>query len=105
MWVYDLLIIVLATEAFVNLCFYGAPLIPIREWLLRKTPFLTTSYGHLLECKYCLSVWVAGIFYMASPWITPLLVIFAIHRLANFIHLIFSYLRDVQFDRRIKRGL
>jgi hypothetical protein len=101
----------IATESIVNLLFNAAPLQGAREWIIRKTPALYSSRmeSHLLECKYCTSVWV-GIFlsftlyFLWCDFVGILCAGLVFHRLSNFIHLTFGYVRDAQIDRRINRN-
>ena len=53
------LILIIATEALVELWKKAAPLQDIKETLIARTPFLHSERmdTHLLECPYCLSVW------------------------------------------------
>ncbi len=98
---------IIATEALVQLWFYAGPLQPIRGFLIRVTPFLVSDDTHLLNCKYCVSLWV-GLLLATILWLAPgvfmfCAVVLSFHRVANFLHLAFSYLRDKQLDLRIAR--
>lgn len=105
------LILAIATEALVELIKKAAPLQGIREWIIKRTPFLYSGrqQSHLLDCPYCLSVWAGAMaatayYFMdstAGMFITGTLVI---ARLSNFLHLFFSYLRDKQMDLRVARN-
>ena len=106
-WVQSLFGLI-ACEALVQLWFDAAPLQPIRRVLIRLTPWLQANDTHLFNCKYCVSVWVAAFLVgllayneVAFFWFAG---VFAIHRSANILHLLVSYVRDLQMDLRIERG-
>ena len=105
----DIIILIVACEALVHLWFHAAPLQPLRSGLIKVTPFLYSKaqHNHLVECKYCTSLWIGVIlligytlFYTVTVWVSSGLVI---HRLSNHLHLIFSFIRDMQLDIRVKR--
>lgn len=109
--VIKLLLMIVATEALVELWKKAAPLQGIREWLIQKTPFLYSDrqQTHLLECPYCLSLWVgscltAMCLFMEGAMAFFILASLAIHRLSNYLHLSFSLLRDRQMDIRVARN-
>lgn len=99
----------LLTEALVELFFKAAPLQGIRAWLIKKTPVLrSTDQGHLLECKYCTSVWIAaGVMLLATFADCQALRIASaaliVARLSNYAHILYSTVRDTQFNMRLKR--
>jgi hypothetical protein len=113
MWIqdkFDLIILAVACEALVGLWFHAAPLQPLRGLIIRLTPILYSraQSTHLLDCKYCCSVWAAGIltalfFLISESVFAAVITVLFIHRISNFLHLSFSYLRDKQFDLRVKR--
>lgn len=107
----NLILIVIAMEAAVELWRKAAPLQPIREKLVDITPFLYSErqQTHLLQCPYCLSVYagVAGgflYFSMDIACVRWLIIAMAIHRMTNFLHLGMSLLKDKQIDIRVERG-
>ena len=110
-WIGRLILLAIACEALVQLWFHAAPLQGVREWIIKHTPFLRSEEQdtHLMECKYCVSVW-AGIltailyFYMESSWVMYIVLALNIHRLSNFLHQTFSLLKDYQFDIRTNRN-
>jgi hypothetical protein len=108
MWL-EILCGVVACEALVQLWFDAAPLLHVREWTIDHTPFLYSKMQekHLLRCKYCMSVWVAfclTLLYFTYESMYMLIVIFlSVHRLSNFLHLVFSLCRDRQIDLRVAR--
>lgn len=101
---------IIACEALVQLWFHAAPLQGIRFWLVKLTPFLYSEcqQTHLLNCKYCCSVWAAVLlvilFYVSPEVFLFIVLILTFHRISNFLHLAFSLLRDKQIDLRINRG-
>ena len=104
-----LLLIIITCEAIVNLIFNGSVLQPLREWLIKRTSVLSVRGDHLLSCKLCTSFWVGTlgvIFFMFFDIIFVKVIVLSlvIHRLSNHFHLIFSLLRDVQLDIRVRRN-
>jgi hypothetical protein len=106
----DIIILIVACEALVQLWLHAAPLYGVRWRLIRYTPFLYSEERaeHLLNCPYCFSVWVGfllilGYFFLNSA--TMLIAgILTVHRLSNYLHLVFSLIRDAQLDLRVKRN-
>ena len=110
MWLESLLGVV-AVEALVQLWFHAAPLQWLRRAGVRFTPFLYSKEDqtHLFNCPYCVSVWVGAsvtiLFQCASRDVFILFCFFlSVHRLSNFLHMAFSYLRDKQVDLRVARN-
>ena len=97
------------TEALVELFFKAAPVQGVRTWLVKKTPCLRTEeQGHLLDCKYCTSVWIgAGVLLLATFADCQALRIasaaLVIARLSNYAHLLYSTARDAQINMRLTR--
>jgi hypothetical protein len=112
MWVQnpaDVILMVIVCEAIVNLIFTGTVLQPLREQIIRYTPFLSVRGEHLLTCKICTSLWVGlltvGILQFSHIRIIWLLALgIAVHRLSNYLHLGFSLIKDFQFNIRVNRG-
>ena len=104
-----ILYLAILTEALVELFFKAAPLQGIRAWLIKKTPALRSEeQGHLLECKYCMSIWIAtGIVLLAMLFdhlvLLPLAGVIIVARVSNYAHLLYSALRDAQINSRLKR--
>jgi hypothetical protein len=107
----DLLILIILVEGIVFYIFTAAPLQGARTWFIRRTPFLRVAGDHLLECKFCLSFWVAigavlaYLKYGETTWFFWLAIGIVCARSANWIHLVFSLLRDYQIDKRIQRSI
>ncbi len=104
------LLAIIATEALVELWKKAAPLQGIRRWTISKTPFLYSQEqeSHLLDCPYCLSVWVGFLMmvlylYLDSTVFILFTGMLSVHRGSNFLHLIFSLLADKQRDIRVNR--
>lgn len=100
---------VIFAEAVVNLVFNGTVLQPFRERMISLTPFLRVREEHLLECKLCTSFWVglltAVMLQFTSSMVIRLFLLgVVLHRLSNHFHLIFSLIRDMQFDIRVNRN-
>jgi hypothetical protein len=105
----DFLIMGIACESLVQLWFHAEPLQEVRQWLIKHTTFLCSADTHLLDCPYCLSVWVGALMMVAYLFMEQTVFMafsgaLIIHRLSNYLHLIFSFLRDKQFDARVARG-
>jgi hypothetical protein len=96
-------------EALTELFFKAAPLQGIRQGLIKKTPFLNTrDYGHLLECKYCTSFWIALGVVLLSFFDDYDVIIFIAcviigARLSNYIHVVYGIIKDSQMNMRLKR--
>lgn len=97
------------TEAIVELIFKAAPLQGARAWLIKKTPSLRAGDSqHLLECKYCTSVWIgAGVVLLASLADCPALRIASaaliVARVSNYAHVLVGWIRDAQINKRLER--
>ena len=109
MWIQgnNLIFIGILTEAIVNLLFTGTVLQPFREWVIKYIP-LRVRGEHLLECKLCTSFWV-GILcvvlvkYTMGDIMALILWGIVVHRVSNYIHLIYSIIKDYQMDIRVAR--
>jgi hypothetical protein len=100
------LILIIATEAIVELWKKAMPLQGIRRKLTELTPFLEIDGQHLLDCGYCISFWVGMcvlIFYILFDKSIYFFGALAIHRVSNYLHLAVSYLRDLQLNLRVGR--
>lgn len=97
------------TEALVQLIFTAAPLQGARAWLIKKTPALRAGNGeHLLECKYCTSVWIAAAVVLANRFDKDLYLMTAavciiVARISNYVHVLVSWIRDAQINKRLER--
>ena len=102
-----IILYIIACEALVYLLFKGQILQPLRNYFIRNFTFFRFEDEHLLECKYCTSVWVGTLmafFYIWNNFYANFCVyILVIHRCSNFIHLLFSYILDKQLDIRVNR--
>ena len=104
-----ILILGTLTEALVELFFTASPLQGIRAWLIKKTPvFNTLVNGHLLECKYCTSVWIGALIVLLATFAdcqaTRLAAgVIIVARISNYTHLIVSSMRDAQINMRLRR--
>ncbi len=106
----DLTMMVLACEAAVELIKRAAPLQGAKEWVIRHTPFLYSEaqQTHLLQCPWCLSVWVGilitlAYFYVDYSVFMVICLSMTIHRMSNYIHVFFSLIADRQRDIRVAR--
>ena len=108
-WV-EIIIMIMACEALVQLWFHAAPLQPLRGLLTRLTPFLYSKeqQTHLFDCAYCVSVWIGFIIVLAYFYVDySVFMVFClsmtIHRMSNYIHVFFSLMADRQRDIRVAR--
>ena len=107
--VIKILALAILTEAIVELIFTAAPLQGLRSWLIKKTPWLRSQpMGHLLECKYCTSIWIAAIVILGATFadcqstrLAAAAILIA--RLSNYAHLLYSSIRDYQINKRLER--
>ncbi|MFA5322372.1 MAG: DUF1360 domain-containing protein [Smithella sp.] len=97
------------TEALVELVFTAAPLQGVRIFIINRTPVLrSTEQGHLLECKYCTSVWIAtgvvliAVFFDCTAFRIAA-AIFIVHRISNYLHILAATVRDAQINLRLMR--
>lgn len=103
------IILIIATEALVELWKKAAPLQALKEVLIEFTPFLYSRRldTHLLECPYCMSVWIGALVLIIYVVFSSSIYFFgalAIHRVSNYVHLVISYLRDLQLNLRAGRA-
>lgn len=66
-------------------------------------------FDELLSCYYCTSVWVGIIlaqlyFVSDNVYILVFCSGIVVHRLSNYVHLLFSILRDIQINMRLERN-
>lgn len=108
----EFILCLIATEAVTELIFRAGPLQAPRWWIIEHTPWARAGniQEHLLECKYCVSVWVGlffalgYLFFLESQVFLCFLYAINLHRLSNLFHLPLSYLRDKQLNLRIERN-
>lgn len=107
----DLAILSVAVEAITEAIFRAGPLQPAREWIINHSGWLYSErmQSHLLECKYCTSFWVGvALFAIYNSFEKSIVLWFmylvAVPRLANYLHLPISWLRDKQLNLRIDRN-
>ena len=96
-------------EALVELFFTAAPLQGLRTWIIKKTPWLNSiDQGHLLDCKYCSSVWIGASVLILATFAdcqaTRLIAgAIIVARLSNYAHMLISAIRDWQINKRLER--
>ncbi len=104
-----LIALAVGAEAIVELLFKAAPLQGARQAIIEATPFLRSEdQGHLLECKYCTSLWIAaGLAILTREEKETLLTLageaIIAHRLSNYLHTAYCTTRDHQINIRLKR--
>jgi len=98
---------IICCEALTHLLFNGQILQPLRNFFIKNFLWLTFEEEHLLECKYCTSVWmgiILGVLYTLDNFYVNLFVYcLTLHRCSNWVHLLFSFIHDKQLDIRINR--
>jgi hypothetical protein len=94
---------IVATEAVVELIASSEIIFPVRDWMSQHSAFL----GKLVNCGYCVSVWVAALLFSyylptgeflkalcSNNWIVWAVVLIGkaaiVHRLSNVLHEKFS---------------
>ena len=77
---------------------------PIRKFVIeKKVPFLSG----LLECKYCLSVWISALvcvvgwmaLFAGANLFYLFVLIFVVHRMSNILHLVFDIIMEYKMNR------
>lgn len=106
----EYLILIISIEAVVELWKKAAPIQSFKEWLIINTPFLYSPRldTHLMECPYCMSVWIGFIMslcYFINHQFIYVAMILSFHRASNYIHIGISYLRDLQLNIRAGRKI
>ncbi len=103
MSIWDLVLLVIATEAATGILSKGDIFYPFRKWLHRKWKWL---HG-LIDCPYCTSIWVASflvLLYCLSlmlsfyVWFKFVLYGLVIHRLSNILHFIIDRIDPHRID-------
>jgi hypothetical protein len=92
-----------ACEALTQLSNKAVILDRPRNWLIKKSSF----FDGLFQCPYCQSVWMSLIIvigYSFIPGFKYLIIALCFHRLSNFLHIVFSYIADLQMDLRVDRN-
>ena len=99
-----ILMFIIIVEALVELICKSEILERPREWI-KSWGWFTND---LLSCYYCTSVWVgmtiAPLYFVNNKYLYIICLGIALHRLSNYLHLLFGILRDFQIDTRIRRG-
>jgi hypothetical protein len=93
MSIWDLILLVITTEAITEIISKAEIFYPFRKWLFTKSRWL---HG-LVDCPYCTSVWIA-MFLISVGYVSQVLSFygvfkfflygFAIHRFANILHFV-----------------
>jgi hypothetical protein len=64
--VVEIVVLGLATYRVTRLFTRDAILESFRNWYWAKFPPETTKRGYLLTCEWCLSIWVASVFFISA---------------------------------------
>lgn len=79
---------------------------PMRDLIIKRK---ISFFKDLLECKYCLSVWISA-FVCSTCWMALGIgvniiflgvLIFVVHRMSNILHLIFDSIMEYKMNRWI----
>lgn len=97
-----LILLPIACEAITEIIGSSDVFKPLREYTeSRKIPILS----NLLDCKYCLSVWISMIIVMAyfvinvhTCFIMYLIYVLVVHRLANLVHILMDCLIQYKYN-------
>jgi hypothetical protein len=97
-----LLLCVIAAEALTQLTCKAEIFDGLRNWLRASSVFL----NRLLECPYCVSVWVAFFttflyYYWAYSYLFVIMLV--IHRMSNFLHDLFRIATNHKIDQILCR--
>jgi hypothetical protein len=106
----DVIMLAIFCEALVELWKTAAPIQPLKEWLVERTPWLYSErlQTHLLMCPYCLSLYASIVailfyYYVGHALVWWSVCVLVVHRLSNLTHLIISTIKEHIIDRRIAR--
>lgn len=122
----NIILLALAVEAITEIITSSEIMSPLRL-LIREKAFpyppeddiQTRFYAwldKLISCGYCTSVWISALIsvwydyvMVNSRWMSTIILIFAIHRLANWIHVLYELIRkgrvgSLEVDLRVKDG-
>jgi len=81
---------VIVVEAITNIITKSEVFEPIRKFFfVRREKFLFCTFSGILECPYCMSVWIGffvAFIYWYSFLINPFFIGLVLHRLANLVH-------------------
>lgn len=104
----DIIILIIAVEATVELFFKGSIFQPFRRWLIKHTTLFTVDDENLFSCAVCVSFWVAVVFVSTYFFVSKGIILFAlvlcVHRLSNWLHIVFGIIKDWQLNIRINRN-
>lgn len=94
----DMIMAVIATEAATNLITKSEFSIRlIKEPLFKLRRFRFFNFIHdILDCGYCSSVWMAGIFalFFLTKFFDFVILVLVLHRLSNVLHFIIDWLDE-----------
>ena len=93
---FNLLLLIISTEAITELVVKSEIFKPFREFLFNKK---LNFFHSLVDCGYCFSVWAAFfvliISYYFDNYVTRLIILGLVtHRLSNIVHFLFDKLRN-----------
>jgi hypothetical protein len=103
MSIWDLVLLVITTEAITGIVSKSEIFYSLRKWLFGKWQWL----HRLVDCPYCLSVWVAAVlttlYYLSHvlDFYLPFKILlygFTIHRLSNILHFCIDRIDPHKFD-------
>lgn len=97
-----LILCIIAAEAMTQLACKAE----IFDYLRSKIQGMSSFTSRLLECPYCVSVWVAGytsLLYFSYEYVDWFIIIMVIHRASNFIHDLFRIVQNYKIDQVLGR--
>lgn len=98
-----LILCIIAAEAMTQLTCKAEIFNRPRNWFKNLCGFTK----ELIECPYCVSVWVAGfttVLYVYYEFIYLFIIGLVIHRLSNFLHDIFRIVFNIKLDQYLRRS-
>jgi hypothetical protein len=98
-----LMLCIIAAEAMTQLICKAEIFNRPRSWFKNLCKFTKK----LLECSYCVSVWIAGfttILYVYYEATYMFIILLVIHRISNLLHDIFRIVFNVKLDQYLRRS-
>lgn len=102
---FTIVVAILVTEAITEIVSKSKIFEPLHEWFFTRREYRVFKFIHLLlDCPYCLSVWVGTLvgfsivdIDIVSPYLDWFIVGILIHRSSNIIHNIIDRTRENDF--------
>ena len=98
----ELVLSIIAAEAMTQLVCKAEIFDKLRDWLRSLSDFT----NRLLECPYCVSVWMATfttILYYHWDYFYLFILMLVIHRLSNFVHDVYRIFLNYKINQVLRR--